>query len=64
MRILILIAALLPGMAIAAEQPKKPAPAPVATNPCAQYGDGWVLVKGTTNTCVKMGGYVRIDVGR
>ena len=63
MRTLIVIAALLPGMALAAEQPKKPAPVPVATNPCAQYGQGWVQVQGT-NTCVKIGGYVRIDVGR
>ena len=64
MRRLILIVALVPGMAMAAEQPKKkPAPAPVAANPCAQYGAGWVQVQGT-NTCVKVSGYISIDIGR
>jgi Porin subfamily len=61
MRMLILIAALLPGVAVAAEQPKKKA-APVIANPCAQYGDGWVQIKGT-NTCVKVSGSVRVDIG-
>ncbi len=64
MRKLILVVALLPGMAMAAEQPKKkPAPSPATANPCVQYGDGWVQVKGT-NTCVKLNGYIRVDIGR
>jgi hypothetical protein len=61
MRTLIPVAfmvALLPGSA-AAEQAKKLAP----VNPCAQYGNGFVQVKGTT-TCVKIGGSVRVDIGR
>ena len=45
----------------AAEQQKKPAAA--TANPCAQYGEGWVRVK-DTNTCVKIGGSVRVDIGR
>ena len=61
MRKLILIAALLPGMAMAAEQPKKVPP--VSVNPCAQYGAGFVQVKGST-TCVKVGGSIRVEVGR
>ncbi|MGH6768258.1 MAG: porin [Xanthobacteraceae bacterium] len=61
MRKLILILALLPGAAVAAEQPKKPAP--VSANPCAQYGPDFVQVKGS-KTCVKVSGYIRIDVGR
>ena len=60
MRTLILLTALLPGMATAAEQPKKKPPEPIVN--CAQYGDGFVQVKGT-NTCVKVGGSVQIDVG-
>ena len=60
---LILVVALLPGMAMAAEKPKKPVSVPVPANPCAQYGEGWVQVQGT-NTCVKIGGSVRIDIGR
>jgi hypothetical protein len=61
MRTLILVAlmvALQPNGA-AAEQAKKPAP----VNPCAQYGNGFVQVKGTT-TCVRVGGSVRVDIGR
>jgi hypothetical protein len=61
MRTLILVAlmaSLLPDLA-AAEQAKKPAP----VNPCAQYGAGFVQVKGTT-TCVKVGGSTRVDIGR
>jgi hypothetical protein len=60
MRTLILMAlmvSLLPHMA-AAEQAKKAPP----VNPCAQYGAGFVQVKGTT-TCVKVGGSTRIDIG-
>jgi hypothetical protein len=62
--IFIVTVALLPGMAVAAEQQKKkPAPLPSAANPCAQYGAGWVQVKGSS-TCVKVGGSISIDVGR
>lgn len=62
MRRLILLIALLPGVAAAAEQPKKKAPQ-VSVNPCAQYGAGFVQVQGTT-TCVKLSGSVRVDIGR
>lgn len=66
MRKLILLIALLPGMAVANElpkqqQPKKKAPQ-VTANPCAQYGPGFVQVPGT-HTCVKTNGYIRTDVG-
>jgi hypothetical protein len=62
---------LLPGMAVAGErspasppalQPAKK-PTPAGGNPCAQYGAGYVQVKGST-TCVKVGGYLRVEVGR
>jgi hypothetical protein len=58
---LILILALLPSVTAAAEQQKKKAP-PVAGNPCAQYGDGFVRLPGTT-TCVKLTGSIQVDVG-
>jgi hypothetical protein len=61
MRTLLLLIALLPAAATAAEQPKKKS-APVAINPCAQYGSGWVQVQGTT-TCVKLSGSMRIETG-
>ncbi len=61
MRTLLLMIALLPAAATAAEQPKKKS-APVTVNPCAQYGAGWVQVQGTT-TCVKLSGSVRIETG-
>jgi len=59
---LILLIALLPAAATAAEQPKKKKPAPVTASPCAQYGAGWVQVQGTT-TCVKLSGSIRIETG-
>ena len=63
---LILIAALLPSLAMAAEQQKneqqKKKASPLIANPCAQYGEGFVQLKGT-NTCVKVDGSVRIDMG-
>lgn len=71
MRKLILLIALLPGMAVANElpkyaQPKKKAPQAttpeIAANPCAQYGPGFVQVPGT-QTCIKTNGYIRTDVG-
>ena len=70
MRKLILLIALVPGMAIvsaavANELPKNTQPKPkapqAAANPCAQYGAGFVQVQGT-QTCVKMNGYIRTDV--
>ena len=65
---LIFIVALLPSMAMAAEQQKKPAaeqkkPAQATANPCAQYGAGFVQVQGT-NTCVKLTGSIRVEFGR
>jgi hypothetical protein len=66
MKKLVLIVALLPSLAMAAEQQKNAQPkkkaAPVVASPCAQYGEGFVQVKGT-DTCVKLGGSVRIDMG-
>jgi hypothetical protein len=70
MRKLILLIALLPGMAavsvaLANDRPKNAQPKPKApqatANPCAQYGAGFVQVQGST-TCVKMNGYIRTDV--
>jgi Porin subfamily len=58
---LILLIALLPAAAVAAEQPKKK-PAPVTANPCAQYGAGWVQIQGTT-TCIRLSGSLRIETG-
>jgi hypothetical protein len=70
MRTLILTIALLPGIAMAAEQKKSTAaeqqkkkPAQATANPCAQYGAGFVQVQGT-NTCVKLSGSVRVEFGR
>jgi hypothetical protein len=60
MKKLILVALLLPSLATAAEAPKKKA---APANPCAQYGPDFVQIKGS-NTCVKIGGYIRIDIGR
>jgi hypothetical protein len=71
MRKLILVVALLPAVAVAAEQQNGPrkkaaetpkASAPVSANPCAQYGAGFVQVQGTS-TCVKLSGSMRVDVG-
>src|SRR5262245_18158252 len=74
MRKLLLLTALLPGVAIASvaavsaalanELPKnvRPKPkAPQATgNPCAQYGAGFVQLPGT-QTCVRVSGSVQTD---
>ena len=64
MRKLILLIALVPGMAAAAEQPKnvqpKKKPPQATANPCAQYGAGFVQVQGTT-TCVRVNGSIRTD---
>lgn len=38
------------------------APRQPAQNPCAQYGAGFVRAAGS-DTCVKIGGYVGVDVG-
>ena len=63
---LILLIALLPGVAAANDLPKKSQPKPKAplttANPCAQHGPGFVQVQGST-TCVRMNGYVRTDTG-
>ena len=65
MRKLILLIGLLPGMAMANEQPKglqpKPKPPQVTGNPCALHGPGFVQVQGTT-TCIKVNGSIRTDV--
>lgn len=70
MRKLILLIALVPGVAIvsaaqANERPKnaqpKPKPPQATANPCAQYGAGFVQVPGST-TCVRTNGYIRTDV--
>jgi hypothetical protein len=71
-KLILLIAVLVPGLCAANDLPKNTRPntqpntqpkpkAPLTTaNPCAQYGPGFVQVKGTT-TCVRTGGYVRTD---
>lgn len=59
---LVLLAALLPVTAMAAEPQKKKKASPPPPNPCVQYGEGFVQVKGST-TCIKVGGYIRIDIG-
>ena len=43
---------------------KKPAPVrhPAKIKDCAQYGDGFVQIAGT-DTCVKVGGYIRMEGG-
>ena len=74
MRTLIIVLALAPGIAIAAEQQKWRSTATTAEqqkkvtpqtgpNPCAQYGDGFVQLKGST-TCVKLSGSIRVEIGR
>jgi hypothetical protein len=44
-------------------QPTKSAKAPRRPNSCSQYGDGYVYVA-STDTCVRVGGYVRLDISR
>ena len=61
MKSFLILIALLPSVATAAEQQKKKSPN-VVVNPCAQYGDGFVQLPGTT-TCVKVSGSVQVDVG-
>ena len=68
--ILVIIVALLPFAAEAAEKPNSPKPVPSTLtpksartgNPCAEYGAGFVRVEGTS-TCVKIGGSVSVGVG-
>jgi hypothetical protein len=55
------------GQALAAGNPatpprKPPARRPLTKNPCAQFGVGFVKVAGS-DTCVKIGGSVRIEGG-
>lgn len=45
---------------VAMKQSMKPAPR--KTNPCAQYGAGFVQVEGTS-TCIRIGGSVGIGGG-
>jgi hypothetical protein len=61
---------LLPTVAAAqqtSQQPAKPkssanAPRPAKSNPCAQYGAGFVQV-GDTTTCIKIGAGVTFEGG-
>ncbi len=50
-----------PGKSRTAPQ-KQPAKRPVTTNPCAQFGAGFTKLAGS-DTCVKIGGSVRIEGG-
>ncbi|GLH75336.1 hypothetical protein SSBR45G_02440 [Bradyrhizobium sp. SSBR45G] len=46
-----------------APEPSKPArPATTPINPCAAYGANFARVAGT-DTCVKVGGAVRVEMG-
>jgi hypothetical protein len=69
---IIVLTALLPGIAVAndlpksGQQPKSGQPkkaSPVVGNPCSQYGAGFVQVPGTS-TCVRATGSMQVDVGR
>lgn len=70
-KLVTLLIALLPGIALANDVPKSAQPQsgqpkkslPVVANPCAQYGAGFVLVPGTT-TCIRATGSIQIDMGR
>jgi hypothetical protein len=50
------------------DKPGKPAkslplrPAKAATNPCAEYGAGFVRIEGSS-TCIKIGGSFGVGVG-
>lgn len=72
--ILAAVIAALPAVAMAAESKgkpaaQKPADTKVQTStgsqakPCAEYGEGYVKLEGTS-TCVKVSGYVRFQAGR
>jgi hypothetical protein len=43
-------------------QPQKDKARPAIANPCAQYGDGFVQLQGTT-TCVRMNGSIMMEMG-
>ena len=69
----VLVLALLWASAAPAQQfrddkPGKPAkslplrPAKAATNPCAEYGAGFVRIEGSS-TCIKIGGIFGVGVG-
>lgn len=62
--ILLIAVAMAPGLAVANDLPKNVQPKPkapqAATNPCAQYGAGFVQVPGT-GTCVRASGSIRTD---
>ena len=65
---LALVVSLLPTFVVAqqsSQQPTKPKPnalRPTKSNPCAQYGAGFVQV-GDTTTCIKIGGGVTFEGG-
>jgi hypothetical protein len=56
-----LMAPQAPAKSSHAPAPAKPAPAARA-NPCSIYGEGFASVPGS-DTCVKIGGYVRSETG-
>ena len=71
----VIIAVVLPAVAVAAEQPRSQKPDKTATsgkllplkrstsaNACAEYGAGFVKIEGT-NTCMKIGGAVSVGAG-
>jgi hypothetical protein len=73
--LLIIMAVVLPSVAVAAEQPRPQKADRAATsgkvlplkrsnsaNACAEYGAGFVKVEGT-NTCMKIGGAVSVGAG-
>ena len=74
-KFLLVMAAMLPVFAAAAEQPRAPKSDRAATSgkvlplkgatstkSCAEYGAGFVRVEGS-DTCVKVGGAVSVGVG-
>jgi hypothetical protein len=69
----VIVLAILSVSAASAQQsrdakPDKPAkslalrPAKAASNPCAEYGAGFVRIEGSS-TCIKIGGSVSVGVG-
>ena len=67
---LAIVAAVMPTCAAVAQQADQQSKQPskagtlraVKSDPCAKYGPGFVQVRGT-DTCIKTGGSVEIDVG-
>ncbi|UFZ05588.1 porin [Bradyrhizobium ontarionense] len=52
----------LPSPQAAGTNKSAPRRSAVATNPCASYGADFVRVEGT-DTCVKVGGAARVEMG-